>query len=249
MPALLRNFVYNLSRGIRDVRLFEVSRVFIDWGKPLPAEGLRLAGLFFQDMLPSLWKDAVPAFYGVKGVLEALFSEVRLKDVTFVPSREIFLHAGKSADIFVGDLKVGYMGEIAPKIIEKLSLKIQKPQVVVFEIDLDHMLPLLEQKIIHHPIPRFPSIERDIALVIDEQIAAGEIIALFKTYPSDILSHVELFDHYQGKNLPQNTKSIGIRVTYRSKDRTLVEGDVEGVHAALIDFVAQKTGAKLRGND
>ena len=249
MPALLRNFVYNLSRGIRDVRLFEVSRVFIDWGKPLPSEGLRLAGLFFQDMLPSLWKDAVPAFYGVKGVLEALFSEVRLKDVTFVPSREIFLHAGKSADIFVGDLKVGYMGEIAPKIIEKLSLKIQKPQVVVFEIDLDHMLPLLEQKIFHHPIPRFPSIERDIALVIDEQIAAGEIIALFKTYPSDILSHVELFDHYQGKNLPQNTKSIGIRVTYRSKDRTLVEGDVEGVHAALIDFVAQKTGAKLRGND
>lgn len=249
MPALINNFVYNLSRGIRDVRIFEVSRVFIDWGKQLPTEGLRLAGLFFQDMSPSLWKDSVPAFYGVKGVLESLFEEIRFKNYTFVPSQEVFLHSGKSADIYSGDLKIGYMGEIGPQIIEKLSLKIQKPQVIVFEIDLDHMLPLLEQKIVYHQIPRYPSIDRDVALVMDDQIAAAEVIALFKTYPSEILSHVELFDHYKGKNLPPDTKSLGIRVTYRSKDRTLVESEVELVHLALVEHVVQKTGAKIRGTD
>jgi len=247
MPALINNFVYNLSRGIRDVRFFEVSRVFIDWGKPLPTEGLRLAGLFFQDMLPSLWKDSIPAFYRVKGVLEALFDEIRLTDYVFSPSQEVFLHTGKSADIYCGDIKIGYMGEIGPQIIEKFSLKLQKPQVVVFEIDLDRMLPLLEQKIVYHQIPRYPSIDRDVALVMDDHIAAAEVIALFRTYPSEIIEQVELFDQYKGKNLPQDTKSLGIRITYRSKDRTLVEGEVESVHLALVEHVAKKTGANIRG--
>ncbi len=249
MPALVNNFVYNLSRGIRDVRLFEVSRVFIDWGEQLPSEGLRLAGLFFQDMLPSLWKDPVPAFYGVKGVLEALFEEIRLRNYRFVPSQEAFLHGGKSADIYSGDLKIGYMGEMAPQIVEKLSLKIQKPQVIVFELDLDQLLPLLEQKIVYHQIPRYPAIERDVALVLDDQIAASDVLNLLREYPSDILSQVELFDHYKGKNLPDNTKSLGIRLTYRSKDRTLAEDEIEPVHIALVEHVAQKTGAKIRGTN
>jgi phenylalanyl-tRNA synthetase beta chain len=141
------------------------------------------------------------------------------------------------------------MGEIAPQIIEKLSLKIQKPQVVVFEIDLDHLLPLLEQKVIYHPIPRYPSIDRDVALVMDDQIAAADVMALCRMYPSEIIEQVELFDQYKGKNLPQDTKSLGIRVTYRSKDRTLVESEIEPVHRALVEHVAHKTGAKIRGTD
>ncbi len=249
MPALVRNLAYNLSRGIRDVRLFEVSRVFIDAGAQLPAEGLRLAGLFFQDLLPSLWKDSVPAFYGVKGILEALFEELRLRDCVFVPSKEVFLHAGKSADIYIKDQKLGYIGEMAPQIMERLALKIQKPQVVVFEIDLEHMLPLLERKISYHPIPRYPSIDRDVALVMDDQMTAGDILALFRAYQSEIVEQVQLFDQYKGKNLPQDKKSLGIRITYRGKDRTLDDAEVEPVHAALIDIVAQKTGAKQRGAD
>lgn len=249
LPALVNNFLYNLSRGIRDVRIFEVSRVFIDWGKPLPTEGLRLAGLFFQDTAPSLWKDSVPAFYGVKGVLESLFEELRLKNYRFVPSREVFLHSGKSADISIGDLKIGYMGEMGPQIMDKLSLKIQKPQVIVFEIDIEHILPLLEQMIVYHQIPKYPGIDRDVALVMDDQIPAADILSLFRMYPSEIIEHVELFDHYKGKNLPQGTKSLGIRVVYRSKDRTLAEGDVEPLHLALVEHVAQKTGAIIRGSN
>ncbi|MBI5074161.1 MAG: phenylalanine--tRNA ligase subunit beta [Nitrospirae bacterium] len=249
MPAIVNNFIYNLSRGIRDIRLYEISRVFIDWGKPLPSEGLRLAGLFFQDMMPSLWKEAVPVFYQVKGVLEALFEETGLRQYTFVPSREIFLHSGKSADIYAGDQKIGYLGELGPQVIEKLSLKIQKPQVIVFEIDLEQMLLLLEQKIVYHPMPRYPSVERDVALIMDDQIASADIIALFKAYPADIIEHVELFDQYKGKNLPQGTKSLGIRVTYRSKDHTLAEEDVEPVHLALVEHVAGKAGARIRGAD
>jgi phenylalanyl-tRNA synthetase beta chain len=75
------------------------------------------------------------------------------------------------------------------------------------------------------------------------------VLSLFRTFPSEIIEHVELFDHYKGKNLPQDMKSVGIRVTYRSKDRTLVEGEVESVHCALVERVLQKTGAIIRGTN
>jgi len=185
----------------------------------------------------------------VKGVLESLFEELRLRNYRFVPSQEAFLHSGKSADISIGDLKIGYMGEMGPQIIEKLSLKIQRPQVIVFEIDLDHMLPLLEQKIVYHQIPKYPSIDRDVALVMDDKIPAAEVLSLFRMYPSELIEHVELFDHYKGKNLPQGTKSLGIRVIYRSKENTLAEVDVEPLHIALVEHVAQKSGAKIRGSN
>jgi phenylalanyl-tRNA synthetase beta chain len=111
------------------------------------------------------------------------------------------------------------------------------------------VLPLLEQKIVYQQIPRYPSIDRDTALVMDDQITAAEVMALCTAYPSEIIEQVELFDHYKGKNLPQDTKSLGIRVTYRSQDRTLVESEIEPVHRALFDHVAQKTGAKIRGTE
>jgi phenylalanyl-tRNA synthetase beta chain len=247
MPSLIRNFLYNQSRGIRDIRLFELSRVFIDWGRQLPHEGLRLAGIFFQDTTPVIWKDTTLPFYQVKGTVEDLFAGIRLKECAFLPSRESFLHAGKSADIWYEEIKIGYLGELDPQVIERLDIKAQKPSVVVFEIDLDQVLSHVERKIVYTQIPRYPSIERDIALVLDEQTSAAEVLRLFRSYQSDIIEQVELFDYYKGKNIPKDKKSLGIRVTYRSRERTLTEGETEVVHSAVIDFVTAQTGAAIRG--
>ena len=249
LPALIRNFLYNQSRGIRDIRLFEISRVFIDWGRQLPAEGLRLAGVYFQDATPVIWKEVTPPFYMVKGALEALFAEVRLRGYSLVSSQEVFLHAGKSADIIADNVRIGYVGELTPQVIEKLDIKGHKPQVVVFELDLDHLIPLLEQKIVYRQIPRYPSIERDIALIIDDAMPAADVLRLFSSYQSELIEQVELFDYYKGKNIPQEKKSLGIRVTYRGTDRTLTEAELEPVHLGLIDFIVGKTGAKIRGTE
>jgi phenylalanyl-tRNA synthetase beta chain len=100
---------------------------------------------------------------------------------------------------------------------------------------------------VYKQIPRYPSIERDTALIMDDQISAADVLNLFRNYQSDIIEQVELFDYYQGKNIPKDKKSLGIRVTYRSKDRTLAEIEIEPVHGALIDFVTVKTGATIRG--
>jgi len=247
MPSLIRSFLYNHARGLRDIRLFELSRVFIDWGKQLPSEGLRLAGIFFQDATPVIWKDAVPPFYLVKGAIEALFAEIRLKEFSLVPSHETFLHPGKSADIYGRDVRIGYMGELGPQVIERLDIKVHKPQVIVFEIDVDHLMTHLDQKVEYRQIPRYPAIERDIALIIDDHISAADVLSLFRRYQAEIIEQVELFDYYKGKNMPKDKKSLGVRLTYRSKDRTLAETEVEPVHAALVDFVTAETGATIRG--
>ncbi len=247
MPSLIRSFLYNHARGLKDIRLFELSRVFIDWGKQLPSEGLRLAGIFFQDATPVIWKDAVPPFYLVKGAIEALFEEIRLKEFSLVPSHEAFLHPGKSADILCADAKIGYMGELGPQVIERLDMKVHKPQVMVFEIDVDTLMTHLDRKIVYRQIPRYPAIERDIALIIDDHISAADVLELFRRYHAEIIEQIELFDYYKGKNMPQEKKSLGVRLTYRSKERTLAETEVEPVHAALVDFITAATGATIRG--
>jgi phenylalanyl-tRNA synthetase beta chain len=139
------------------------------------------------------------------------------------------------------------MGELGPQVIERLDIKAHKPSVVVFEIDVDRVLTGLDQKIVYKQIPRYPSIERDIAFVLDECVSAADVLNLFRSYQSDIIECVELFDYYKGKNIPKDKKSLGVRVTYRSKERTLTEGETEAVHSAVIDFVMGKTGGTVRG--
>ena len=247
VPALLRNFIYNLSRGINDIRIFELSRVFIHHGSQLPEEELNLAGLYFSDNTSSLWEEQSPPFYIVKGVLEAVLKELRLQGISFRYSDEAFLHPGKSADIYYGDRKLGYIGEFSPKITERLELKIKKPQIIVFEVNIGSLVNMPGQKVAYEQIPRYPAIERDVAMILDDQVTAYELVRGFREFRSDIIENAVLFDHYRGKNLPEGKKSLGVRVTYRSKDRTLTETEIEPVHALLVESVSRKTGAKLRG--
>ena len=195
IPSLIRNFLYNQTRGLRDIRLFELSRVFIDWGKQLPNEGLRLAGLYFQYATPVIWKDDTPPFYVVKGAIEALFAELRVSAYSLVPSHEAFLHPGKSADIYCADKRLGCLGELGPHVIERLEMKIHKPQIIVFEIDIDNLMPHLEQKTVYRQIPRYPAIERDVALIIDDGASAADVLSLFRNYQAEIIEGVELFDY------------------------------------------------------
>lgn len=247
VPALIKNFLYNLSRDVRNVQVFELAKVFVDKGGQLPAEGLRLGGIFFQDTAPVIWKDGTPSFFIVKGALEALFEELRLPACLFSPAHEVFLHAGKSADLSFDGTAAGYVGELNPHVTELLNLKLQKPQIIVFEIDVDILMQLVPAKISYAPIPRFPSVERDIALVLDDRITAGEILSLMAGFRSDIVEQTGLFDYYKGKNIPADKKSLGLRITYRSRERTLTDAEVEEVHSALVRHLLERTGGSLRG--
>ena len=246
LPALIGNLKYNLDRGMKEIRIFEMSRIFEDIGNSLPLEELRLGGIFYKEKTPALWKDEAPGFYIAKGAIEALFEELKMARYSFVPSLEPFLHAGQSADIYISKNCIGYAGVMSPEIVEKLDLKKQKPEIVLFEINVDLLLTLAPDSIQYSSIPKFPPVERDIALIVDEAVPSAKITEIINSYPSELIEEVSVFDHFKGGNIPQGKKSLAFNIIYRSKERTLTDEEIESLHSSLVAFIAEKTGGELR---
>lgn len=246
VPSLLNNFLYNFSRGARDIRLFEISRVFIDSGGQLPVEELKLGGILYRENLPSLWMENAGSFYLAKGAVQALSEELKIGAVAFKPSSEVFLHPGKSADIFIKGAKAGFIGELGPEVVARLDLKISKPEIVVFEIALDLLLKAAPEKLVYSEIPKHPPIQRDVAIILQRDINSEEVMDRILEYKSQYLEKAEIFDCYMGKNIPKDKKSLGFRLTYRAVDRTLTDNEVEPVHERLVKHILEKTGGQLR---
>ncbi|HUO78479.1 MAG TPA: phenylalanine--tRNA ligase subunit beta [Thermodesulfovibrionales bacterium] len=247
VPSLVKNLVVNVSTGSRDVRLFEISRVYIDQGESLPKEEHHLGVLYFKEKGPSLWKDETPDFFLVKGVVESLMRGLRIQGYTFEPSTEPFLHPGKSCDIKVSGVRIGFLGLLHPQIVEKLGLKVSRKDIVLLEIDLDLLFNFVPKTATYTPIPKYPGIERDVALIVDESLPAFTIIAEIRAYPSELMEDVVLFDFYKGKNIPEGKKSLAFTVRYRAKDRTLTDSEIEELHAGLVTYVTTRTGGVVRG--
>lgn len=247
LPSLIRNLVTNISTGSKDLRLFEVSRVFIDKGGILPEERHHLGSIYFREKSPYLWKDETPDFYLFKGLFESLMEELRISDCRFEKSSELFMHPGQSADIFVFGEKAGFLGVLHPDITGRLSLKVSRPEILVMEIDIEKLLPFVPDKNAYVPVPRQPYIERDIALIVDYSLPAYNIIAQIRAYPSELIEDVSIFDFYKGKNIPESKKSVAFAIRYRAKDRTLTDSEIEALHNDVVRRVCEATGGIVRG--
>ncbi len=246
VPALIANLRLNLDRGMREVRLFEVARVFIDAGKTLPDEEWRLGGIWYKEKAPSLWREDAEGFYLVKGAIEMLFEELNVRGYDFRPCSETFLHAGRSADVVVSGSCVGYIGVLAPRVVAGLEIKKHRPEIVLFEIDLDRFLPAVPDSMRFSPLPKFPSVERDIAVIVDEQIPSSRIREIIASFPTHLIETVTLFDCFRGGSIPPGKKSLAFNIVYRSMERTLTEGEVEDLHERLVEHVLELTSGEIR---
>lgn len=246
VPSLIDNFMRNFSRGVKDIRIFEAGRIFEDSGKTLPNESARLGGVFYKDKTPSLWKDNVHGFYFVKGVVEAILDDLRIKEYKFSLSKEPFLHPGQSCDINVSGLNIGFIGALSPVVVEKLNLKVTKPEIIMFEIDVDKLFSFVPLSFQYSQIPKFPYVERDIAIIVSEKIVSAEVIDIVRSYNSDLVEDVSVFDVYKGGNVPEGKKSLAFTIRYRADDRTLTELEVESLHQNIVRHLISKTGGALR---
>jgi phenylalanyl-tRNA synthetase beta chain len=244
-PSLLESFIHNFSRGIKEIRLFEAARVFEDTGEALPLESMHLGGIYYREKTPSLWKETAEDFYLVKGAMESVFGSLKIAGYSFVPSSEPFLHPGKSADIHIAGDKAGFLGVLSPGVVERLDIK-TRPDILLFELDMDSLVSAIPEAITYKPIPKFPPIERDMAVVVDEGTRASDVIALIRSYPSEFIEEVSVFDSYKGGNIPQGKKSLAFSIRYRSMERTLTDEEVEEVHQGLVRHVTEKTGGEIR---
>lgn len=248
-PRLIGNVVHNIAHGNRELRLFEVSKVFI--GRPgessaLPDERNHLAAVYYKEKTKSLYRDETSDFFVFKGVFEAILNDLRIYDYSFARSGEPFLHPGQSADILVKGSRIGYIGALSPDIVGRLDIKAQKMSFLVAEINLDRLFPFAEQQVRYRPLPKYPFIERDTAVIIDASVEAAAIIAWLRAYPSDLIEDISLFDVYQGKNIPEGRKSVAFNVRYRSADRTLKDEEIDALHRKLVDYILEKTKGQLR---
>ncbi|HMK56756.1 MAG TPA: phenylalanine--tRNA ligase subunit beta [Dissulfurispiraceae bacterium] len=247
LPALMKNLLHNIAHGNRELSMFEMGKVFagID-GDPLPAEREHVAAVYYREKTKALYKDGTPDFFIVKGIVDAVLEGAGIKEVSYVRSNEPFLHPGRSADIIVGGTRVGYIGTFSPAALEALDIKAQKPSVIVFEIELESILPFINRDIAYKPLPRYPFVERDTAIIVGAGLEAAEVIRLLKAYPSDTIEDVSIFDVYQGGNIAEGKKSIAFNVRYRSAERTLTDGEVEALHKSLVEYMLEKTDGRLR---
>jgi phenylalanyl-tRNA synthetase beta chain len=247
-PSLLENLRHNTARGVREIRLFEAGKIFIaNAPGELPTEIMKLGGLLLSEKMYRFWKEPGETFYALKGVVEGLLNELLIREniYSFVLSAEPFLHPGKSADVLVGGEKIGYLGVVSPTVKEALDIKV-KEEAVLFELDLDILLSLLPPTPEYKGTPRFQGSERDIALVLDENIPAGNVLKMIKDYPSELIEDAIIFDLYKGEKIPAGKKSLAFNIRYRAKDRTLTEEEVERAHKGLVEYLLKETGGTLR---
>jgi phenylalanyl-tRNA synthetase beta chain len=181
-------------------------------------------------------------FLECKGIVEAILDLFHLNSVTWTRASAKFLHPGKSAWIrYKGD-NLGYAGELHPDVAERFDAS----QVLVFELDFDKLLQYAPRRIAAKPLPRFPAVERDVAIVVDRDFAAQQVIGWIHDLGEPLIEHVEVFDQYVGASIPNGKKSLAYRVSYRANDRTLTDSEVNELHQSLVDRLGKTFDAEQR---
>ncbi|KAB8138182.1 phenylalanine--tRNA ligase subunit beta [Gracilibacillus oryzae] len=247
LPEMLTSAAYNLARKQADVAYYELGSIFITDEEKVtrqPEEKLRLAGALTGQWLTHPWQqEKKPVdFFVAKGILEALFASLKV-DVTYKQAKIDNMHPGRTAQIFVGDRKIGFVGQVHPATQKAYGLK----ETYVFDVDFDYLLEIHHNEPSFAVIPRFPSVSRDIALVVDETVPAGAVQAVIAEAGGDLVKDIQVFDVYQGEHLEAGKKSIAFSLFYQDPERTLTDEEVEASYQAILAEVAKHFGAELRG--
>ena len=247
VPALLRNVVYNQAQGNGDLKLFEMARVFIAIAPDtLPEEREHFASIVYREKTKALFRDDTPDFYILKGFVEALMESLGVNGCVYIRSSEPFLHPGRSADVMVNGQKAGFFGVLSPGVFDGLSIKDRKSSVLALEFDIGMLMGAFKPKTIYRPQPRFPFVERDISIIVNEALDAATIIDVVRSYPCNLIEEIYLFDVFQGRSLGEGKKSIAFTVRYRSATRTLTDDEVDVIHKAVVEHLILKTDGTMR---
>jgi phenylalanyl-tRNA synthetase beta chain len=226
----------------RNYRLFELGKIFLKRKETLPEEREILCAVLTGLQAEVFWQgNAKPVdFFVAKGVAETLLSKLGLA-VTFLIGEDAGFCPGKNAIIASGGETLGVVGKLHPKVIKAFDLS---EEAYVIELNIDKVAPLITTTYQYHPILKYPSVIRDIALVIDEQIAYQKVYNLLCEAP--LVTRINLFDLYRGEQVPPGKKSLAIRLVYQSNTRTLSDAEVDVIQQQILDRLTKELGATLR---
>ena len=236
LPCMMDTLSRNNAYRNKAAKLYELAKVYLPQeGQPLPREDVILTlGTY----------GANETFFTLKGEVEAILRALNAQPrgyaaVTDNPS----YHPGRCARLTVGGVEVGVLGQVHPLVAANYGID---SEVYCAELNFTTLLTLLAPEGVYHPLPRFPSVERDIAVVCDEALTVAEVEACIQSAGGKLLRRVKLFDVYRGKGIPERKKSLAFSLELRADDRTLTDSDSEAVMGAILEKLESALGAVLR---
>lgn len=240
-PGLVQALVYNANRQHERVRLFEVGRVFKGTLDHIEQER-RIGGLIYGDRFSEQWseKSREVDFFDAKADVEALLA-IAGGEISFRAESHSALHPGQSARIYKNGEAIGWIGALHPKLQKPLDVN---GRVYLFELSLSAVL--LAQVPEFTPLSKYPAIRRDLALLVDESVTAGQIEDCLSTIDSDILKSFQLFDVYTGDGVELGKKSLAIAFHIQHGERTLKDDEVDALIKTVADTLQQSVGAAIR---
>ncbi|MDO5096693.1 MAG: phenylalanine--tRNA ligase subunit beta [Peptostreptococcaceae bacterium] len=235
MPSMLEVISLNLARKNEALTAFEYGNTFFDEGGELPNEK--------KSMVAGIYGDGED-FFTAKARLEGILNGIGIHDALYqTQSENAMYHPTRCADVYVQDRLVATIGEVNPFVLEEFDIK---KRVYVFELYIQELMASSDLNVHYHPIPKYPAIAKDIALVVNKSKQVGELANIIKKYGKKNLESVELFDIYEGEQVGENKKSVAFALVFRAKDRTLTDEEINKVLEKILTQLKEEADAVLR---
>lgn len=239
IPSLINVFDYNYSRGIKNINIFETGSVY--YKKDEYIEESKVAGLVSGEYAGNTWQNNIIKidFYTLKGIIENLLVYLGYNNrYSFGTETLSDLHPGISCSIKIDNEVIGYMGKVHPTI--------NKKDIYVFEMSLDKVMTKKVREIKYKEISKYPAVNKDVAFIVDKKTKSEEIMSILKKVGGRLLESVDVFDLYEGENVPEDKKSLAYSLVFKNNDRTLTDEEVTNIFNKMIEEVETKLGAELR---
>ena len=250
LPGLLQSVAFNEAHGTPNVQLYEIGTLFHGRENASPPKEVRsVAGVLSGAMGEVTWNQKFKPlrFFDGKGVVEELLGQLRLPKVRFRPVPEEgygFLQPGRGAEVLSGGTLLGWVGEIHPAAREVMEIALP---VVAFELNLELLLRGAKGQDAYHEFSQFPSVDHDLAIVVDEDVTCEMLMQRIQSAGGKLLREVRLFDVYRDPvRVGAGKKSMAFALTYRSDDHTLTGEEVERAHEKLVTKVCKAVGGEVR---
>jgi len=243
LPSLIEAMTLNRDRGRLEVRIYEIAEAYLarvgERNGAQPEEPLRLAAIASAGETADEGRDAV---YRLKSVLDGCVAAMAAPPCAYDRASTELFHPGRCAAVMLDGRQLGYIGELHPTVTAGAGID---GRVVAFEIDVE---PVVAASRIPRaqPLPRFPGVQRDLAVIVDETVAAGVLQAAIKELAGDLLEQVRAFDEYRGTQVPDGHKSVAFTLTFRSPERTLTDAEVDKVMSEIKQGLEKRHRARFR---
>ncbi len=230
--------------GFDKIKIFELGTIFKKTSNKNYSEKKVLAGLVFDKLAPE------ELFYEIKGICDLIFEKLGTPGVWYdefkpTPEESPFLiwHPKRSAEIKVDHKEIGFLGEISPKILNALKIK---AKIVLFDIDFEKLIELCSGEHQYQPIFQYPSAVRDLAVLVPRNIRVEEVLNKIEVSSGPLVRDVDLFDIYEGEELPEGKKNLAFHIIYQAEDRTLKSKEIDKIQQKIIKILEENPEWEVR---